>query len=93
MATDPEALTQLSRLVGESISPDATPTEVQRVLDQHLDRLKDGIVAEAAASDDVFDHDSAVEFVTLRVDDLAKWLSEAQRARLLDGLRGKIDTW
>lgn len=93
MATDPEALTQLSRLVGESISPTATPAEVQRVLEQRLDSLTDGIVAEAASSDDVFDRQSAIEFVTARVDDLAKWLSDAQRARLLDAAQGKIDTW
>jgi hypothetical protein len=93
MATDPEALTQLSRLVGESISPTATPAEVQRVLEQRLDNLTDGIVYEAASSDDVFDRQSALEFVTARVDDLAKWLSEAQRARLLDVAQGKIDTW
>jgi hypothetical protein len=93
MATDPEALTQLSRLIGEPLSPNAAPAEVQRVLDDHLDTLKDGIIAEAAASDDVFDRESALEFVTARVDDLAKWLSETQRARLLATLRGKIDTW
>jgi len=93
MATDPEALTQLSRLVGESISPTATPAEVQRVLEQRLDSLTDGIVAEAASSDDVFDRQSALEFVTARVEDLAKWLTEAQRTRLLDAAQGKIDTW
>lgn len=93
MATDPEALTQLSRLVGESISPTATPAEVQRVLEQRLDSLTDGIVAEAASSDDVFDRQSALEFVTARVEDLAKWLTEAQRTRLLDAAEGKIDTW
>jgi hypothetical protein len=50
-------------------------------------------VAEAAASDDVFDRESALEFVAARVDDLAKWLNGAQKARLLEALRGKIDTW
>jgi hypothetical protein len=93
MATDPEALTQLSRLAGETISPHATPAEVQRALKARLDQLRDGILAEAAASDDVFDRESALEFVTARLDDLSKWLSASQRARLLDGLRGKIDTW
>lgn len=93
MATDPEALTQLSRLVGESISPAATPAEVQRMLEARLDILTDGIVAEAAASDDVLDRESALEFVSARLDDLAKWLSEGQRTRLLASARGKIDTW
>jgi hypothetical protein len=93
MATDPEALTQLSRLAGEPISPSATPAEVQRVLDPHLDQITDGMLAEAVSSDDVFDRESALEFVTSRLDELAKWLGDAQRTRLLEGLRGKIDRW
>jgi hypothetical protein len=93
MATDPEALAQLSRLAGETFSPAATPAEVQRALEPRLDRLTDGIVAEAAASDDVFDRESALEFITARVDDLTTWLTAAQKARLLESLRGKIDAW
>jgi hypothetical protein len=93
MATDPEALAQLSRLAGEAISPAASTAEVQRVLEARLQALTDGIVAEAAASDDVFDRESALEFVTARLDDLAKWLSESQRTRLLEAARGKIDLW
>jgi hypothetical protein len=93
MATDPETLTQLSRLVGEPISPTATPAEVQHALEDRLDTLTDGIVAEAAASDDVFDRESALDFVTARLQDLSKWLTDAQQARLLESLRGKIDTW
>jgi len=93
MATDPEALTQLTRLLGEPLSPHATPAEVQRALEGRLDALTDGIVAEAAASDDVFDRESALEFVTARIDDLAKWLSGSQRTRLLEALQGKIDAW
>ena len=93
MATDPESLTQLSRLVGESLSSSAMPAEVQHVLEERLDILTDGILTEAAASDDVFDRDSAIEFVTARLDELAKWLNESQRVRLLEAARGKIDTW
>ena len=93
MATDPEALAQLSRLAGETISPAATTAEVQRVLETRLQALTEGILAEAAASDDVFDRESALEFVTARLDDLAKWLSESQRTRLLEAARGKIDLW
>ena len=93
MATDPEALTQLARLSGVRLSPAAAPAEVQRDLEGRLDALTDGIALEAAASDDVFDRESALDFVTARLDELAKWLSAAQRARLLEGLRGKIDEW
>ena len=93
MASDPETLTQLSRLVGESISPAATPAEVQRTLEDRLDTLAEGILAEAAASDDVFDRASALDFVSARLEDLSKWLTDAQRARLTDSLRGKIEAW
>jgi hypothetical protein len=93
MATDPEALTQLARLIGEPLAANAAPAEVQRAVEGRFGALTDGIVAEAAASDDVFDRESGLEFAAARVDDLSKWLSEAQRARLLAALRGKIDTW
>ena len=93
MATDPEALTQLSRLSGEVISRAAAAAEVQRVLESRLGTLCDGLVAEAAASDDVFDRESGVEFVTARLDELAKWLSADQRTRLLEAARGKIEAW
>jgi hypothetical protein len=93
MATDPEVLVQLSRLAGESFSPAATPAEVQRALEPRLDALTEGIAAEAAASDDVFDRESALEFVAARVDDLTTWLTPAQKARLLESLQGKIDAW
>ena len=93
MASDPETLTQLSRLVGEPISPAATPAEVQRTLEDRLATLANGILAEAAASDDVFDSDSALEFVAARIEDFATWLSEDQRTRLTESLRGKIEAW
>jgi hypothetical protein len=93
MATDPEALAQLSRLIGEPLSPTATQADVQRVIENRVEALRDGILAEAAASDDVLDEASALEFVEARLDDLAKWLSEAQKIRLLESIRGKIEAW
>ena len=93
MATDPEALAQLSRLLGEALPPAASHDQVQAAVERHFDRLVDGLLAEAAASDDVFDRDSAFEFVDARLSDLAAWLSPEQAPRLRSAVRGKIEAW
>ncbi len=93
MANDPEALTQLSRLIGGSIASSATAAEVQAVLEQRLALLADGLLAEAIASDDVFDRESGLEFIAARLDELAKWMSQSQRSRLLEATRVTIESW
>ena len=93
MATDPEALAQLSRLLGESISPGASEAEVQRVLHDRLELLAAGIVNEAAASDDVFDTASALEFVTARLRDFERFLSGEQRRSVMEAATRRIDAW
>lgn len=93
MATDPEALTQLSRLLGEELSPGTTSTEVQHAVEQRFEVLTRGLIAEAAASDDVFDRESAMAFLEARLFDLRTWLTDDQRSRLRDALRGKIESW
>jgi hypothetical protein len=93
MATDPEALAQLSRLVGEALPAAAPEAEVQAAVEGRFQRLIDGLVAEAAASDDVYDRDSGLEFVEARLTDLQGWLTEQQTTRLRDAVRGKIEAW
>jgi hypothetical protein len=51
------------------------------------------LVAEAAASDDVFDRDSGLEFIDARMRDLAAWLSDDQSSRLRAAVRGTIEAW
>ncbi len=93
MATDPETLTQLARLLGKPLSALRTAAAVQRALDQDFDTLIEGLVTEAAASDDVLDRGSALEFLEARLDDFRPWLSEEQRTRLLESLHNKIKSW
>src|SRR5690606_33062443 len=50
LASDPEAQTQLARLLGDDALRTAGPEALRRAADEHFDRLVDGIVAEAAAS-------------------------------------------
>jgi hypothetical protein len=93
MAIDPEAQAQLARLLADEslrVAPEATLTTA---IDTHFERLIDGIVAEAAASDDVFDRDSGLEFASKRVEYLSSVLNDEQQARLLEGVRGKIEAW
>ncbi len=93
MAIDPEAQAQLARLLADESLRVAPEPAVSEAIDNHFERLIDGIVAEAAASDDVFDRDSGVEFVQKRVEYLSSALNDEQQARLLEGVRGKIEAW
>jgi hypothetical protein len=93
MAIDPEAQAQLARLLADE-SLRIAPVEVlARAIEAHFGRLVDGVVAEAAASDDVFDRDSGLDFARRRVDNLSSVLSAEQQSRLLDAVQGKIEAW
>jgi hypothetical protein len=93
MAIDPEAQAQLARLLADESLRVAPEAVVSQAIDNHFERLIEGVVAEAAASDDVFDRDSGLEFAIKRVEDLSSALSDEQQARLLEGVRGKIEAW
>ena len=93
MATDPEALAQLSRLLGEALPSATSRAEAQAAIERHFGRLVDGLVAESAASDDVHDRESAFEFVDARLRDLAVWLNNDQSSRLRAAVRGTIEAW
>jgi hypothetical protein len=93
MATDPEALAQLSRLLGEALSPATSRAEAQAAIERHFGRLVHGLVAEATASDDVHDRESALEFVDVRLRDFAAWLGDEQSSRLRSAVHGTIEAW
>lgn len=93
MAIDPEAQAQLARLLADESLRAASQEAVTGAIDAHFQLLVDGIVAEAAASDDVFDHDSGLEFAAKRVDNLSGVLTEEQQSRLRIAVRGKIEAW
>jgi hypothetical protein len=93
MAEDPEALTQLSRLLEDERLRGAKAPEVQDAVERDFQRLVDGMVAEAAASDDVMDRETALTFVDTRLDFLASLLSNEQRSRLRRAVRARIEAW
>jgi hypothetical protein len=93
MAIDPEAQAQLARLLADESLRGASRDALGAAIDRRFDRLIEGIVAEAAASDDVFDRESGLEFAGKRVEYLSSVLNDEQQARLLEGVRGKIEAW
>ena len=93
MSPDPEALTQLARLLGDTSLRSATQQQAQAAIEAGLPQLVDGLVAEAAASDDVIDRDSAREFLQRRLNFFHDLLSDEQSTRLLAALWAKIDAW
>ncbi len=93
MAIDPEAQAQLARLLADESLRVVSGNALSAAIDRHFERLIDGVVAEAAASDDVFDRDSGLEFARKRVEYLSSALNDEQQARLLEGVRGKIEAW
>jgi hypothetical protein len=93
MAIDPEAQTQLARLLRDDSLRLAQPEAVRGAVDERFDVLIEGIVAEAAASDDVLDTETALSFVRLRLEVLESVLSESQSSRLFEAVREKIEAW
>jgi hypothetical protein len=72
---------------------DASHEAIEAAIEAHFERLVDGLTAEAAASDDVFDRDSAIDFADARLRDFSPWLSSEHTSRLRDAVRGKIEAW
>ncbi len=93
MSSGPEAMVQLARLLGQPRMREATPSDMHAAIDAHFSALVQGVVAEASASDDVFDRESALAFVTARVAFLAPLLRDDQRSRLLESLSSQVATW
>jgi hypothetical protein len=93
MATDPEAQTQLARLLRDESLASASPFQLHAAIDTGFDLLVRGIVAEASASDDVIDQESALSFVRLRLETLGKVLTEPEASRLFEAVRAKIEAW
>jgi len=93
MSGDPEARTQLARLLGDERLRSAPIEAVCQAVDEQFDLLVDGLVAETAASDDVMDRETGLSFARLRVDALRAVLSESQAAWLYEAVRGKIEAW
>lgn len=93
MASNPEALAQLARLLGNNALRTSTEVEARAAASAQIERLADGLVAEAAASDDVTDVESAREFLRERLKFLKGFLDESTGTRLWQLIQDKIDTW
>ena len=93
MASDPEALAQLARLLGNNALRTSTDAEARAAASANLERLADGLVAEAAASDDVTDAETAREFLKARLNFFQALLDESTGTRLWQLIQDKIDAW
>jgi len=95
LAQNPEALAQIARLLGDDSLRNATAAEVRRVASARLDLLVAGLVAEAAASDDVTDRESALAFLESRLHQFDALLADDAplASRLWQALQVKIDLW
>jgi hypothetical protein len=90
---DPEALAQLARLLGDERLRAARDNELHDAVDAHFESLVAGLIDEAAASDDVIDRTSALEFLAARLEYLRTLLSSEQTSRLSQAVQAKIEAW
>jgi hypothetical protein len=88
-----EALAQLSRLLADDGLRSASPEEARAVLHRQSGKLLDGLVDEAAQSDDVFDRDSALGYIDQRLLALSGLIDDELRRELSEGARDRIENW
>jgi hypothetical protein len=103
-----EALLQLARALGDetvlvplglsrrhlpSSLDEAQRRKLQEVLDGHLPRLAEALLAEAVASDDVVDRPSALAYLEDRLHFLGQLLSPPQIERLRHQLHSLAGPW
>ena len=93
MASDPEALAQLARLLGNNALRTSNETEVRAAASANIERLAEGLAAEAAASDDVTDLESAMLFLKDRLNFLNGLLDDDTGTRLWQAIQDKIESW
>jgi hypothetical protein len=93
MAADPEALAQLARLLGDERLRRASIEEVQLAIDRGSAILTEGLVNEAAASDDVTDRASGIAFLEARLQFLQPLLTREQHTRLHEAIEEKLASW
>jgi len=83
----------MARLLGDRSLANAGSDSVRGLVEERFSLLVQGILDEAAASDDVIDRDSALTFVEDRVHFLTPLLEPNQASRLRQALQDKIETW
>jgi hypothetical protein len=93
MAIDPEALTQLARLLKDESLRDASIDRAQAAIDEKLPLFASGLLEEATASDDVLDRESALEFIRSRLAYFGTLVRDDQKELLLEDIRSRIEAW
>ena len=93
MASNPEALAQLARLLADERLRVASRDEARAAVDRDFDQMVEGLLHEVSASDDVVDRASGLEFLDARLAYFGDLLSEEQRARLSRAVGARIETW
>lgn len=88
-----EALAQLSRILGEESLRSASPERIRESVESKLTLLIDGLVAEAAQSDDVFDRDSGLTYVEQRLQALSELIGSNLQKQVLQVAREQIEKW
>jgi hypothetical protein len=88
-----EALAQIARMLGDESLRSASPDQAREAVRSKLPLLIDGLVAEAAQSDDVFDQASGLSYVEQRLQALAAIFGEDLQAPALEGAREQIEKW
>jgi hypothetical protein len=71
----------------------AAPRELAEAIESGIERLAEGITAEASASDDVSDRESALDFVDARLDFLGSLISAEQKVRLREAVEERVRSW
>lgn len=92
-ANHPEALVQLTRLLGDGRLRDGDVDSVRSAVDECFERLVSGLVDEAASSDDVTDRESAILFLDDRLLFFRSLIDNDQRSRLRAALLERIQSW
>jgi hypothetical protein len=93
MAGDPEARTQIARLLRDERLRNAAPGELAAAVDSGIEMLAEGIVAEASASDDVSDRESAIAFIDARLAFLESLVSNEQKQRIRKAIEDRLKSW
>lgn len=88
-----EALAQLARLLGDESLRTAAPEAARSAAARAVPRLADGLTAEAAASDDVSDQESALSYIDQRLQALSVVIDASTRAQVRDAAREHIEKW
>ena len=92
-------LTQLARLLNRpelvawDLNSPGGRVKLERAVEEGFDRLVQGLLEEAAASDDVVDAASAGAFIEDRLSFLGELLSDAQCRRLGEACRRATKGW